>query len=226
MVTKRILLGLVLTGSLGIPSVSQAGHNDHDRDDHDDNSNLCAPGVLQLDKGDELFRSLYKKLHPQIGSLDADLATLEAAATPAAQKTAYDALAIDAKAYLVGLGATFTPGVATGSFKSTDYRLLIAEADGTVVLDSSKPFDASISNPSGVCSDPTAAINCVANWQKKVINENHNSRISVLDAQLWPCGIGAEAKFSSSLGFVQSYVAIRLTVDKYLHSEGTARLSK
>jgi hypothetical protein len=39
-----------------------------------------------------------------------------------------------------------------------------------------------------------------------------DSRI-IVETQLWPGGVGAETKYSSTRGFVQNYVSIRLLVD-------------
>ena len=85
-------------------------------------------------------------------------------------------------------------------------RVLITLPDGTVVVDTSK-----------------GANNTYANFQAKTINENHNSRIAILDAQLWACGVGLETKTSTSTGDVEVYLAKRLGA--YLNSAGTVRLS-
>jgi hypothetical protein len=85
-------------------------------------------------------------------------------------------------------------------------RVLITLPDGTVVVDTSK-----------------GANNTYANFQAKTINENHNSRIAILDAQLWACGVGLETKTSTSTGDVEVYLAKRLGA--YLDSAGTVRLS-
>ncbi len=85
-------------------------------------------------------------------------------------------------------------------------RVLITLPDGTVVVDTSKGTD-----------------NTYANYQAKTINENHNSRIAILDSQLWACGVGLETKTSTSTGAVEVYLAKRLGT--YLNSAGTVRLS-
>lgn len=85
-------------------------------------------------------------------------------------------------------------------------RVLITLPDGTVVVDTSKSTD-----------------NTYANFQAKAINENHNSRIAILDAQLWACGVGLETKTSTTTGAVEVYLAKRLGT--YLNSAGTVRLS-
>lgn len=87
-------------------------------------------------------------------------------------------------------------------------RVVITLPDGTVVVDTSK----------------NDATNTYAKYQAKTINENHNSRIAILDAQLYDCGVGVETKRSSTTGTVEHYVAKRLGA--YLDSVGTARISQ
>lgn len=89
----------------------------------------------------------------------------------------------------------------------TNGRVLITLPDGTVVVDTSKGVN-----------------NTYANFQAKTINENHNSRIAILDAQLWACGVGLETKTSTSTGSVEAALAKRLGA--YLDSAGTVRLSQ
>lgn len=84
-------------------------------------------------------------------------------------------------------------------------RVLITLPDGTVVLDTSK------SN------------NSYANFLAKLINENHNSRVAVLAAQEYPCGLGLESKLSSSTGQNEAYFALR--AGPHLDSLGTLRIS-
>src|SRR5919108_1437790 len=60
-------------------------------------------------------------------------------------------------------------------------RVLITLPDGTVVVDTSKP-----DGP----ADPNVQANSFQHFKDKTVNENHNTRISILDAQLWPCGFG------------------------------------
>lgn len=84
-------------------------------------------------------------------------------------------------------------------------RVVVTLQDGTVVVDTSK------------------ANNTYADYVAKAINENHNSRVAILDAQLYDCGIGLETKTSTSTGVVEAYLAKRL--GPYLDSAGTVRLS-
>lgn len=86
-----------------------------------------------------------------------------------------------------------------------DGRIVVTLPDGTVVVDTSKTN------------------NTYANYIAKAINENHNTRVAILDAQIYDCGVGLETKTSSSTGVEEIYVAKRLGV--YLNSAGTVRLS-
>lgn len=86
-------------------------------------------------------------------------------------------------------------------------RIVVTLADGTVVVDTSK-----------------GATNTFVNFKAKAINENHNSRISILDAQLYDCGVGLETKTSTTDGIKENYLAKRL--GPYLDSAGTVRLSQ
>jgi hypothetical protein len=85
-------------------------------------------------------------------------------------------------------------------------RVVITLPDGTVVVDTKK------------------TTNSYANFNAKKINENHNSRIAILDSQLFECGVGVETKRSSSDNTVENYVAVRL--GKYLDNSGSVRISK
>ena len=93
-------------------------------------------------------------------------------------------------------------------------RLVITVPDGTVVVDTARPDDPADTQPSG---------NSFQHFQGKTVNENHNSRVAVFDAQEWPCGVGIEAKFSTSTGQRELYLAMRL--GPHLDNNGTARLS-
>lgn len=85
-------------------------------------------------------------------------------------------------------------------------RIVVTLPDGTVVVDTSK-----------------GASNTYNNFKAKTINENHNTRISILDSQLYDCGVGVETKRSTTDNTVENYVAKRL--GDYLDSAGTVRIS-
>ena len=93
-------------------------------------------------------------------------------------------------------------------------RLLIALPDGTVVVDTFQPVDLDNLLPEG---------NSYEHFQQKTVNENHNTRVAIISAQIYPCGVGVESKASTTTGTFQSYAALRLG-GQFL-SSGTARLS-
>src|SRR5262245_2411375 len=92
-------------------------------------------------------------------------------------------------------------------------RVVITVPDGTVVLDTARP-DGDPSNPQS---------NTYQHFLNKTINENHNSRIAFLAAQLYPCGIALESKLSTTTGQTESYIAVRL--GSHLDSLGSFRMS-
>ena len=74
-------------------------------------------------------------------------------------------------------------------------RVLITLPDGTVVVDTSKPDDPPNSTPEA---------NSFQHFKNKAVNENHNTRISILDAQLWPCGLGVEKNLALLTMYLKS----------------------
>lgn len=95
-----------------------------------------------------------------------------------------------------------------------DGRMLVALPDGTVVLDTARPDDPTNTMSSG---------NSYEHFVEKTVNENHNSRVAILSAQQYPCGVGLERKVSTTTNTSETYFALRL--GKHLDSSGTARLS-
>ena len=77
---------------------------------------------------------------------------------------------------------------------SDGLRLVVTEPDGTVVVDTAM-----------------TTLNTFANWKTKSINENHNSRIAIIDAQTLEGGVGYETKHSSTLDLYQ--YMLQLEVD-------------
>ena len=75
-----------------------------------------------------------------------------------------------------------------------EIRVLISLSDGQVVYDSGKGD----------------AGNTYAKAQSKTINENHNSRVSILTALLSNAGTGYEEKYSSSGQKFEAYHAQRM----------------
>lgn len=93
-----------------------------------------------------------------------------------------------------------------------DLRVLISLQDGTVIYDSAAP----------VGTGPGE--NSYANFLAKSINENHNTRVAILDAQLGPLGLGYETKYSTTTTQEEAYVALRLGDRRA--SSGTFRVSQ
>lgn len=91
-------------------------------------------------------------------------------------------------------------------------RVVVTLPDGTVVLDTARDDNT---------ADPKS--NAYQHFLDKTINENHNSRLAILGAQEYACGVGLESKLSTTTGLTESYVAIR--VGAQLDSLGTVRMS-
>lgn len=142
---------------------------------------------------------------PQVTTLitQAPYSTLNAILTPAKITT------LTTKLSAVKDSATYNKllveAVATADMIANG-RVVITLPDGTVVVDTAK-----------------GAANTFANFDAKKINENHNTRISILDAQLYDCGVGLETKTSTTTDVKEVYLAKRL--GNYLNSAGTVRLS-
>lgn len=81
-------------------------------------------------------------------------------------------------------------------FNTLQYRILVAHSDGTVVLDTSYP--------------PGDPRNSYESYIHKKVNENHNTRPSMMYARLSKNGVGYGSKESLTVGTRQSYVAIRI----------------
>jgi hypothetical protein len=110
--------------------------------------------------------------------------------------------------------ATFLASAHTLAGGIVNGRMVVAVPDGTVVLDTGKPDDPTNVQASG---------NSFQHFQNKTVNENHNSRVAIFDAQEWPCGVGLERKLSTTTGVTETYVAIRLGT--HLDNVGTSRIS-
>ena len=68
-----------------------------------------------------------------------------------------------------------------------------------------------VSLPDGtVCYDSDSLTNSYNDYKNKSINENHNSRVAILQALLGNSGTGFEAKVSSSTGKSTNYIAQRI----------------
>jgi len=155
----------------------------------------CNPGLAAAFAAhQQAYTTLGAALLPQVGNFNTKLrATVD--------QTTYQSLLTDAR--------TLAGSIANG-------RVLVTVPDGTVVLDTAKPDDPTDATPNDLA-------NSYQHFKNKKVNENHNSRVAILDAQEWPCGVGLESKFSTSDNQREIYVAVRL--GSHLDSNGTARLS-
>ncbi len=88
-------------------------------------------------------------------------------------------------------------------------RILIALPDGTVLYDSSRGGN-----------------NTYNNFLNKEINENHNTRVAIIDAQLNKCGIGYERKNSLSQSTPSKTIYVACRVGTQYNNSGTFRLSE
>jgi hypothetical protein len=176
-----------------VNSTAFADSDDSYRQQGNQLNKKCAPKVPQLIEADPVYAQLFQTLDPQAPQLKALLAAV-----------------VDQATYqnLLDLARSIAGGITTG-------RVLITLPDGTAVVDTSKPDDPADSTPDQA--------NSFQHFKNKTVNENHNTRISILDAQLWPCGLGVEKKFSTTDNVFEIYLAERL--GPYLNNEGTARLS-
>ena len=85
-------------------------------------------------------------------------------------------------------------------------RVTIVLPDGHVILDTCKSEG-----------------NTYENYIDDIISENHNTRISILQAQYGTDGVSYERKFSSTTNQWEVYIAVRL--GPFRNSAGTLRLS-
>ena len=87
-------------------------------------------------------------------------------------------------------------------------RVLFCATDGTVIVDTGK------------------STNTFSNYNDKKVNENHNSRIAIMCAQLslFGSGLGVENKYSTSTKTNQLYAGISVNGSRFNNS-GTIRIS-
>ncbi|MDO8334434.1 MAG: hypothetical protein Q7T35_07195 [Nitrosomonas sp.] len=129
------------------------------------------------------------------------------------------------------LNAILTPAKVT-SFRNklnnvtnqASYAILLAEANATATLIANGRVVVTLPDGTVVVDTSKGANNTYTNFIDKAINENHNTRVAILDAQIYDCGVGLESKTSSSTGVQEVYLAKRLGA--YLDSVGTVRLSR
>jgi len=153
----------------------------------------CNPGIAA---GFALHQTTYTNLASKLAP---QVNPLKAQLQAVIDQPTYAALLTSAR--------TLAGSLATG-------RVVVTLPDGTVVLDTSKTDDP---------GNTLAAGNSFQHFSNKTVNENHNTRVAILDAQEWPCGVGLETKLSTTTGQHEIYLAIRLGAQ--FDAIGTARLS-
>lgn len=94
----------------------------------------------------------------------------------------------------------------------TTARILVCLPDGTVFYDSNR-----------IGSTNPTRTNTWTNADNKTINENHNTRAAIMNAQLVEDGVSFESRFSTSTNNYEDYVAVRIGVQGA--SAGTIRYS-
>ena len=98
-------------------------------------------------------------------------------------------------------------------------RILVCLSDGTVYFDSNRKDG--VQTLANGLNDTTS--NVFANASNKTINENHNTRACVINAQLVQNGVSYESKYSTSSNNFEDYVAMRIGPQGA--SAGTVRYS-
>jgi hypothetical protein len=163
----------------------------------------CAPDMYLLQG-----TTTYIKLNSQLAI--ADITAFTSAMTPLSNFST----ATDAQYQVLADLAAAKVSAANTALGVTTARVVVTLPDGTVVLDTGKPANLTVTPATG---------STLANFKAKTINENHNSRLAILDAQQYPCGFGMETKVSTTLGLQE--VAVAKRVGPYMNSLGTVRIS-
>jgi hypothetical protein len=127
-------------------------------------------------------------LSPSLGNLNALMASFNATAGAAV----YDFLDASTDSSLWSTMSTLIDSwVSNNPLNASDLRIVITLSDGTVAYDTGKT-------------------NTYAKYVAKTINENHNSRVSILQALLGSSGVGFEAKYSTTSTHMTNYFAQRV----------------
>jgi hypothetical protein len=163
----------------------------------------CAPDMYML-----VSTGSYAKLNAQLPAADVT------AFTNAMMPLSNFATATDAQYQTLVDLANAKAAAANTALAVTTARVVVTLPDGTVVVDTGKPANTTVTPATG---------STLANFKAKTINENHNTRLAILDAQQYPCGFGLETKVSTTLGLMETAVAKRLGA--YMNSYGTVRVS-
>lgn len=141
-------------------------------------------------------------LSPSLGNLNALMASFNATAGTAV----YDFLDASTDSSLWSTMSTLIDSwVSSNSLNANQLRIVITLSDGTVVYDTSKA-------------------NTYAKYVAKTINENHNSRVSILQALLGSSGVGFETKYSTTSTQLTNYFSQRVG-SSVAYSLGVIRVS-
>lgn len=198
-----------ITSSLGMASLLMMGFGNMAHAD-ENVVGLCAPLVwpaVQYPGGP--YKVLFDTLSPKVSALGEKVESMITAPTVIAKEARYGELVAFVEATFPEIG--ISP------------RLLLAEADGTVIYDSSQAGKSVVNTDSSCGAEGVVPRNSYASFCTKQVNENHNTRPEILNAQLWPCATGVGTRFSTSVNLFQSYVGVRMGA--YLNNNGTARYS-
>ena len=156
------------------------------------NAQTCQPGIGPAFATHQVdYVAIAQRIVPSVNAFRTLLAAVEDQAT-------YESLLVAARAV-----ANLIPN---------NGRVLITLPDGTVVVDTARTDDPANANPTG---------NSYQHFQNKTVNENHNSRVAIMAAQMFECGLAVERRLSTTTGQVETYFANRLGT--HLDSVGTVR---
>jgi hypothetical protein len=125
---------------------------------------------------------------PSLGNLNALMASLNEAAA----NSIFNFTGSPSSSLWNTMHSSLSQWISSNSFNATGLRVLVALADGTV------------------CYDSASSTNSYQDYTNKNINENHNSRVAILQALLGNSGVGFETKLSTSTNSMTNYLAQRI----------------
>lgn len=175
----------------------------------------CAPGVENLVNHDKIYHPLYQILHDNYDQLLFETNYVQLFPT----QVNYNILLQTAYTIINTLNGSPVLSPVTqpdtgNALKVVSPRIVITQPDGTTIIDTAQ----------WTGTGPYFRVSTFANWQANTINANQNTSVSIMLAQIWPCGIGLETIYNSPLQALQDYVALRL--GDYLYNAGTIRISQ
>jgi hypothetical protein len=243
-ISQRALLCAALLFSVNCYAAARGKHSSSSSSDS--SCCNCAPEVKCLLKKQPYKDEFSVLTHENLIKIGQDVLNLLSNPTEAN----YQQVLADAHQVVLDMNAknpTLYPFVPALNPANTNYqspRVVIAESDGNVIVDTGKnsgsfsatdpllafltavpalDTNAFAGSASGNKVTTGNAGNSLVNWQNRDVNENHNSRNAIANAQRFPCGVGLETKFSSSVLANQAGVAIRL--GQLDNNNGTIRVT-